>query len=289
MAEPTCAAMQRSLLILLLFLSGLSAMAQGRFDRKRKDIIPLDGQAKRIGWFVAPGLTYTLPRFKDEEEEVFRSADTVYTATYDPNGRLGFYVEGGLTWYARDPVVVDYFDVGLAYKNLRGSESYTGLYQRGDSASTMTGEGTFGEQLLTFNANANKFIPTFNYQFVQLSLGANVDYRLGSDYEHTGNSLLNGHTFPPDLMAQLHFKVGYGFKLTGDLILIPALETPIFSMVPTDEGLGQLQWFSSQYRPIIFSVRFLFLRARDGFDCPPPIKHNEFEKSRTVNPKPPNK
>jgi len=276
--------MRRSLLIFLLLLSGLSAMAQGRYDRKRKDIIPLEGQAKRIGWFVAPGLTYTLPRFKDEEEEVLRSADTVYTTTYDPDGRLGFYLEGGLTWYTRDPVVVDYFDVGLAYKNLRGSESYAGTLVRGDSASTMTGEGSFAERLLTFNANANKFIPTFDYQFVQLSLGANVDYRLGSDYAHTGDSLLNGHTFPPDLMAQLHFKLGYGFKLTGNLILIPALETPIFSFVPEDEGLGQVQWFSSRYRPIIFSVRFLFLRARDGFDCPPPIKHNSFEKSRTVKP-----
>ena len=284
MAEPTCRAMQRSLLIVLLFVSGLSAMGQSLYDRKRKDIIPLEGQAKRIGWFVAPGLTYTLPRFKNEEEEVFRSADTVYTTTYDPYGRLGIYLEGGLTWYTRDPVVLDYFDVGLAYKNLRGSESYTGLYQRGGSAAELTGEGTFAERMLTFNANANKFIPTFDYQFVQLSLGANVDYRLGSDYEHTGDSLLNGHTFPPDLWAQVHFKLGYGFKLTGNLILIPAIETPVFSMVPQDEGLGQVQWFSSRYRPLIFSVRFLFLRAREGFDCPPPIKHNGFEKSRTVKP-----
>jgi len=276
--------MQRSLLIVLLFVSGLSAMGQSLYDRKRKDIIPLEGQAKRIGWFLAPGLTYTLPRFKNEEEEVFRSVDTVYTTTYDPDGRLGIYLEGGLTWYTRDPVVLDYFDVGLAYKNLRGSESYAGNLMRGDSVSTMTGEGTFAERMLTFNANANKFIPTFDYQFVQLSLGANVDYRLGSDYEHTGDSLLNGHTFPPDLWAQVHFKLGYGFKLTGNLILIPAIETPVFSMVPQDEGLGQVQWFSSHYRPLIFSVRFLFLRAREGFDCPPPIKHNGFEKSRTVKP-----
>ncbi|MBK9288153.1 MAG: hypothetical protein IPN38_10835 [Flavobacteriales bacterium] len=280
--------MKRSLLIFLLVLSGLSAMAQGRYDRKRKDIIPLDGQAKRIGWFIGPGITWTHSRIKNSEEEVFRNADTSYLATYDPAGRIGLYLEGGLTWYTRDPVIVDYFDVGLAYKNLRGSESYVGTLTRGDSVAEVTREGTFAERLLTFNANANKFIPTFDYQFVQLSLGANVDYRLGSDYEHTGDPLLNGHAFPPDLMAQLHFKLGYGFKLTGNLILIPAIETPIFSIVPEDEGFGELQWFSSQYRPIIFSVRFLFLRARDGFDCPPPIKHNEFEKSRTVDPKPPN-
>ncbi|HMC97115.1 MAG TPA: hypothetical protein VKG92_05665, partial [Flavobacteriales bacterium] len=65
---------------------------------------------------------------------------------------------------------------------------------------------------------------------------------------------------------------------TGRMFMIPALETPVFSIVPEDQGLGQLQWFSSAYRPIILSVRFMFLRARNGFDCPPPIKHNQYEK-----------
>jgi hypothetical protein len=219
---------------------------------------------------------------------VFRRGDTVYTATYDPAGRIGLYLEGGVTWYTRDPVIVDYLDLGLAYKNLRGGEAYTGTLLRGDTASTQEAEGSFAERMLTLSFNANKFIPTLPYQFVQLSLGANADYRLGSDYEHTGDPLLNGHTFPPDLWAQMHFKVGYGFKLTGNLILIPALETPVFSFVPEDEGLGQMQWFSSRYRPIILSVRFMFLRARDGFDCPPPIKHNDWERNKTLNPKPPN-
>ena len=265
--------MIRSLLFLLALLVAAPFHAQSLMGRKKKDIIPLDGQAKRIGWFVAPGLTYTLPRSNNAEEEVFRSGDTSYTATYDPDGRLGLYLEAGLTWYTRDPVVVDYFDAGFAYKNLRGSESFSSLLQRGDSAAELLGEGDFAERLLTFNVNANKFIQTRNYQFVQLSLGANVDYRIGSAYEHSGDPLLNEHAFPPDLIGQAHFKVGYGFKLTGHLILIPTLETPVFSVVPTDQGFGQLQWFSSTYRPIILSVRFLFLRARNGYECPPPIKH----------------
>lgn len=262
-----------SFLLLLLMLSVTSVQAQSLYGRKKKDIIPLEGQAKRIGWFVGPGITWTHTHTKNSEEEVLRNADTSYRATYDPAGRVGFYLEGGLTWYTRDPVIVDYFDVGLAYKNLRGSESFEGTLLRGDSLAPLAGEGTFAERQLTFNVNANKFIQTGNYQFVQLSLGANVDYRLGNDYEHTGDAGLNAHEFPPDLVAQAHFKVGYGFKLTGTLILIPALETPVFSFAPEDQGLGQLQWFSSQYRPLILSVRFLFLRARNGFDCPPPIKN----------------
>ncbi|MBX2973330.1 MAG: hypothetical protein KF797_09520 [Flavobacteriales bacterium] len=251
-----------------------NASAQGLMDRKRPDLIPLDGQVRRIGFYLAPGLTYALPRSKDSEEEVFRNGDTSYVATYDPNGRIGVYLEAGLSWYTRDPVIVDYLDLGIAYKNLRGHELLAGRYAIADSAMDLSGEGAFAERLLTLHFNANKFIPTWRYQFVQLSLGANVDYRLGSDYAHTGDPLLNRHVFPPDLWGQLHFKVGYGFKLTGKLFVIPAIETPVFSVVPQDEGrFGKLQWFSSDYRPLILSVRFLWLRPRKGFDCPPPIKH----------------
>ena len=68
------------------------------------------------------------------------------------------------------------------------------------------------------------------------------------------------------------------------MILIPAIETPVFSVLPGDEGrFGALQWFSSDYRPLILSVRFLFLRARKGWECPP-VKNNEFERHKVVNP-----
>ncbi len=241
-------------------------------SRKRPDIIPLDGKARRGGFYVAPGLTYTLPRFKNEEEEVFRGGDTSYTATYDPNGRLGFYLEAGWFYATRDPIIVDYWDIGLAYKNFRGGEKYESTFMRADSAAVFAGEGSFAERLITLHANANKFIQVRDYQFIQLSLGVNADYRLGSDYEHTADPLLNNHSFPPDLMAQAHFKLGYGFKVSGNLLIIPAVETPIFSVVPEDQGFGKLQWFSSTYRPLILSVRFLFLRSQKGFDCPPPVR-----------------
>ncbi len=277
--------MTRLLLLVSVVLLAWPGFGQGLMQRKRPDIIPLDGQARRIGFYLAPGITYTLSRFNNEEQEVFRRGDTSYVATYDPDGRLGIYAEAGLTWYTRDPVIVDYLDLGVAYKNLRGAESHIGHYGWADSIATLAGEGAFAERMLTVHFNANKFIPTRNYQFVQLSLGANADFRLGNDYAHTGDSLLNDHRFPAAPWGQLHFKAGYGFKVTGHLLIIPAIETPIFSVMPADEGrFGALRWFSSDHRPLILSVRFLWLRARKGFDCPPPIRHNAYEKSKKYKP-----
>lgn len=279
--------MKRPLLFVLLLLFFVPAWGQGLMQRKRRDIIPLEGQARRIGFYFAPGVTYTLPRSNNDEQEMFRNGDTSFVATYDAEGRLGLYLEAGLSWYTRDPVIVDYLDVGLAYKNLRGGESSVGRYALGDSLAPLLAEGDFAERMLTLHINANKFIPTWRYQFVQLTLGANADYRLGSAYAHTGDPRFNAHAFPPDLWTQAHVKLGYGFKVSGTLLIIPAIETPIFSVAPADDGrFGALRWFSSEYRPLILSVRFLFLRARSGFDCPPPIKPNALEGGKRKQYKP---
>lgn len=267
--------------LFFLFLLPLQALAQrGLMERKRPEIIPTDGKMRRGGFYFAPGITYTLPRFKDEEETVFDNGDSSYTATYDPNGRIGLYLEAGWFHASYDPYIIDYWDFGLAYKQLKGSESFTGVFTRSDTSVALLGDGGFSERYLTAHVNANKFIQTGDYQFLQLSLGANADYSIGSSREHTGDPLLNDHDFPPDLIAQLHFKLGYGFKVSKRLLVIPALETPVFSVLPEDRGFGQLQWFSSLYRPVIFSVRFLFLRYPKGFDCPPAIKHNALERER---------
>lgn len=282
---PPFAVLHHRFALALLLLLPVCGMAQrGLMDRKRPEIIPTDGKMRRGGLYVAPGITYTLTRFKDEEETVFDSGDSSYTATYDPGGRIGLYLEAGWFHASRDPWIVDYWDFGLAYKQLKGTENSTGLLVRGDSSAALAGAGSFNAQYLTAHVNANKFIQTGDYQFVQLSLGANADYSIGSAHDHTGDPVIDQHVFPPDLIAQVHVKAGYGFKVSRRLLLIPAIETPVFSVVPEDQGLGQLQWFSSLYRPLIFSVRFLFLRYPRGFDCPPPIRHNEFEKHKEYKP-----
>ena len=277
--------MPRALTILFGLLFAGSLCAQGLYDRKKPEIFPTDGKMRRGGFYFAPGITYALPRFKNEEEEVFSNADTTYTALFDPKGKIGLYLEAGWFLSTRDPIILDYWDFGLAYKQLKGTEEFTSTLARGDSIGLLAGEGAFNDQHLTAHINANKLIQTRDYQFVQLSLGANLDWRFGTKRSYTADlTELNRWAFPPELIGQVHVKVGYGFKLTQQLMIIPAIETPVFSIAPEDDGnFGKLQWFSSKYRPLILSVRFLFLRYPKGFDCVP-VKHNRFEKSKVVNP-----
>lgn len=278
--------MKRSLWLLLLIGLAADLLAQGFSERKRPEIFPTDGKMRRGGFYVAPGVTWTLTPFKEQEErEVFRSGDTVHTALFDPRGRLGLYLEAGWFHATNDPVILDYWDFGLAYKQFRGRESFTGRYAVADSVGATLGEGAFNDQHLTAHVNANKLIQTKDYQFVQLSLGANLDWRFATDHTYSADlTRANAWNFPLEFTGQLHFKVGYGFKLTQQLMIIPAVESPIFSVQPTDDGRwGRLDWFSSTYRPLIFSVRFLFLRYPKGWACPP-VKNNAFEKHKVVNP-----
>lgn len=276
--------MRAVVLFLGLLFTG-SLVAQGIYGRKRPEIFPTDGKMRRGGFYFAPGITYALPRFKDKEEEVFRNADTTYSALFKPKGKIGLYLEAGWFVATRDPIILDYWDFGLAYKQLKGAEAFTGTLLRGDSTGLLAGEGGFNDQHLTAHVNANKLFQVRDYQFIQLSLGANVDWRFGTAHDYTGDfTVLNRWAFPPEFIGQLHFKLGYGIKWSNRMMIIPAIETPIVSIQPGDDGhFGKLQWFSSTYRPLILSVRFLFLRAPKGFACVP-VKNNAFEKSKVVNP-----
>jgi hypothetical protein len=276
--------MTRAFLISLCLLFAGSLCAQGIYGRKKPDIFPTDGSMRRGGFYFAPGVTYAMPRFKNEEETVFSHADTSYSALFDPNGKIGLYLEAGWFVSTRDPILLDYWDFGVAYKQLKGTEDFTSTLVRGDSIGHLAGTGAFNDRHLTAHVNANKLFQTKDYQFVQFSLGANLDWRFGTDRSYSADlTALNQWAFPPDLIGQVHVKLGYGFRINKQLMVIPAIETPVFSLAPDDGGnFGKLQWFSSTYRPLILSVRFLFLRYPKGFACVP-VRSNS-GKSKTVDP-----
>lgn len=263
----------RLVLFALLFgLLGQEATAQKIFQRKRPEIIPLDGSVKLNGFFVGPGVTYTLTRFSPQDKEMFQVADTTYNATFEPEGRFGLYLEAG--WYKvfRYSKIVDYMDIGLAFKQLRGAEQFNGLltYADGDSLLPLAGGGDFHDDFLSLNVNFNNTLQLGDRTFLQNSLGLNGDYRISSSWGYAGDFGLNNNNIPGDLRIQAHYRIGFGWKMTRSIIMIPTLETPVLDIVEWADGRSDFTFFNSRYRPIIFSVRFLFLRTgRKGFDCPP--------------------
>jgi hypothetical protein len=231
---------------LILLFSGFSIFTavhtQDIFGRSKKDLI--EYRTYRMGgWMFAPGLTYTPARVpKNETREI------------DPNGILAVYAEvGRFQIFYEGGNFFNYFDYSLAYKRLSGAEKYNDL------------KSVFKQNFVLANFNLNNIIQLSDYTFLQNSLGVNLDYKFSEKYD---NSNLSGNENTNNLLFSLHYKFGYGIKAKNNLFIIPSIEVPILNALEWENGKSTYGIFSSRYRPLIFSVRFAFLRERGKVDCP---------------------
>lgn len=265
--------MRRLLILACIQLMILSPVfGQHTYKRKNFPLVDLsNGPYKLSGWHIAPGASYTLTRFANREQTLYNYNDTSYKVTFDPAGRLGLYLEAGRFHIFRYGVLFNYMDYSLAFKQIRGKESFTGALLQESSSSTLLtteGNGSFSHSFVTGNFNLNNIWQINDLEFIQQSIGLNLDYRIINGGGQSGNTLLQSPAMPGRFLAQLHYKIGYGIKWTDRFFVIPTLETPILSFATWDNGRSTYNVFSSRYRPIYLTIRFAWLRKRSN-DCPP--------------------
>lgn len=226
------------------------------------------GQFYPRGFFFAPGITYMLPSPFNRDVNQKLNADTSLYGKYEARGKVGLYLEIGHAHFLPYWVPIDYIDYGLSFKLLRGKEAFSGDYRVPETEtviSTLSSNSKFSEGFAAASVNFGKFIQVGDYSFILASLGLNADYRITSNRE-TDYSFIPS-AFPDDFIVQAHAKLGYGYKLQGNLFVIPSIETPILNILPFENGKSTLPYFASRYRPIIFSIRFQWLTRRKPEDC----------------------
>ncbi len=229
--------------ISLFFVLSLAfgVMGQDLFTRKKKALVQYRTY-RRGGWMFAPGITYMWGRkTKDEKRDITQK------------GRIAVYAEVGRFQIFKDEGnVFNYFDYSLAYKRLSGTEEFAGS------------KAVFKQNYILGNFNVNNIWQRGDYTFIQNSLGVNLDYKFMEKYESNGSGSDNtGRT-----LFSLHYKIGYGIKARGNLFIIPSIEVPILNVMEWEKGKSTYGIFSSRYKPIIFSIRFAFLRKRNMMSCP---------------------
>jgi hypothetical protein len=262
-------------ILLLAFAMNADAQYIRKKDRKmtnRKQMMMIDYKKYRpSGWLVSPGFTYNFTNFNRFEEGA-TTADSSFKTSVRPLGRLGLYLEvGRFHLMPEGSSLIHYIDYSLAYKALKGKELYGVTSTSGGETIEFDEKGRYKNGMVTLNFNANNVYQLSRYNFIQNSLGFNVDYRFINkqrDFLPTPR-VLNG-TYPPALTAQLHYKLGFGFKMTDRWFLIPSIETPILNLLPFENGKAQWNIFDVNYHPIIVSVRMAWLRPQAGLACPKP-------------------
>jgi len=215
------------------------------------------------GWMFAPGITYMLPASfsRDETRTVFseNSIDTLYNGTFSSAGKIGAYLEVGRHHFLRRFYFLHHIDYGAHFKMLRGKEDFSGIMNAETSMLAVANKGKFSESFAGLFFNASNIWQVGDDKWIQNSLGINGDYRVISRRSYEGVSAGMSQEFPPNFLFQLHYKIGFGWKPQKNIFVMPMLETPILSIMPLDDGKSTLQYFSSRYRPIIFTLRIMFL------------------------------
>lgn len=221
------------------------------------------------GWHLAPGMTYMFPASINRSETRLTTTDSLYSGDFTAAGKLGLYVEFGRHKFTDVLLVMDYFDYGLGFKGLRGTEEFMGRVLVDSLGTTVDAEnkGFFSEGFVTGFFNASKITQVGDNSFIQNSLGLNADYRVYKKHEFEGNADHFLQSFPGNFQFQLHYKLGFGYHLDKNLYVIPSIETPILTFYEFDDGKSTFQYFSSRYRPVIFTLRFLWFDKRPNRDC----------------------
>lgn len=259
----------RIFIILLVFFVSQTSFAQS--GRQLRPLYQLGSKYSNKAWHFAPGMTYMIPANHEETEmRVINSEngpDTLFNGSFKAKGKIGLYLEGGWAHFFDNPILAHYIDYGFHYKMLRGAETFDGMTKVDVNPVLTSNSGKFSEHYLGGFFHINRIIQLTDWTFVQASLGANLEYAVINKIAFDG--IVGGldQTFAERFQGQFNARIGFGYKAESGVFIIPSIETPILNVQPFYDGKSTLPFFSSRYRPIIFSIRFLFLKKQKAADC----------------------
>lgn len=236
-------------------------------DRKRKSGSPFSqkknwGDAiwgfhashyRPIGWHINPGVTYMFGNSANDP------SDGTYELT--PSGLPGYYLEAGMEHLFKNyGKVVHYFDWGLGVKHFGGQEKLK------LGAATSRGQFNFGNVFARAAIHNVWQLTLIN--FIDQSLGFNVDYRIYGGNDDPDYSTPGGSNNQGKLVAQLHYTLGWGIKVRDGFFIVPTLQTPILTAVQWNGFNPGHTWFQSRYQPTIFTIKFAWLFSKKGCNTP---------------------
>ena len=233
-------------------------------QRQMKPLYKLDDQSmKKSGWHFSPGITDMIPSKKNIElqTEVEGVSKELLSA-----GRVGLYAEVGRHHLFDKFYFLNHLDYGLAYKKLMGRQETETTCETCDLEEPV--KSIFKDNFACVYVNFSNIWQISSYSFIQNGIGFNGDYRFLLNSEITPNNQPEiTPNSPEPIQVQLHYKISFGLKAEKGTFIVPSIEVPLINIVPWESGRGTLRYFESGYRPIIFSLKFMFLSKRNPEDC----------------------
>ena len=261
-------------LLLICFSSVAQRDLTHRKKNKRTDVFggALDVRSlKNYGLQINGGPTYQFTRL--HSTPVYDDNDgRPFDYTITPKGRLGLFFDIGTAHFPISTPkftfikkrFISYYDWGFGAKLLRGKESVDITYVDGN---TSHGEGALFNGYVSLRGTAHKNIYFKEKYFLDNGIGVNLDYRfMNNPLSYTkGVQSPAIHSFHEPFIAQIHFEIGLGIKKRRGTYIIPGIQIPILGIA----GNAAPHWFSSNYWPILFKVKYinLFEKKKSKTSC----------------------
>jgi hypothetical protein len=274
--------MKRILILLLVALISFGADAQIKKRKgspfRKSGYEPLykwQGKYKRNGIHFSVGPTYLITKAGSEITERPFDAVSMTRISKTDKGHLGGFIEVGMLHIPKKKnKVVHYWDWALGVKHFGGQEDATeSLVTNGVETIVTERNGKFFSGYAFGRMNIHNVIQVGNMDWIDNSLGFNVDYKVYGQSEQTGAVSLDQYN-QKDLKIALNYAFGWGFKMRNGFFIMPQIRVPILGAYEWDGAKPTIRWFSSRYMPIMLTVKFGWLFKKDPNDCPPVYQHD---------------
>lgn len=250
-----------NLTLILLFISSIASA------QLIKDIFPFNREYFKSGFYISPLATVSIG---NKEEGSFSIGDSTYNFENVGRGKWSYGIELG--WYRNfsNLYVIDYIEAGLGYRRFKTAAEHSGdLTFNNANIRNFASDNEGDLQVLTGAIRFMGVTAQKNNRFFTYGLGINYYYNFSENYERENVYPNSFETFQPSSTIQAHIKLGYGFKVSETLILIPFVESPFITGYPTEDLNPALTFFSAKYQPIVIGLNFMFMR-KDPVNCNAP-------------------
>jgi len=251
-------------------LFGHDLLAQvGGHDLKRPDVFQRSMEHAQKGWYITPGGTYMLGI--DYADRTSLGGDTIRAQREIPTGKFGAFLQIG-RFHALDSRWINYVDYGIDFRWLQGNhrrEVETRLGADDPNWTLREGNGNFSDLWLGLTGNASFARHITNTIFISHSFGANVDYAIVRTLDYGGAYEGTVDYSPPVVSAQLHYKLGIGFKLNRGWYIMPTIETPMLGIYAWNDAIPALKYLDTYYQPILFGIQIMRRDKNKPEGCPP--------------------
>lgn len=240
------------------------------------------GPNSRHGFQLQFGPTYMFTKIGETKIETIDNTRPI-NYTLNPTGNLGIFAEIGMVHITKRPrKFPQYYDWGLGFKQFGGKQTSTVEYTA-NNGSFEEGNGTFSNGYAYGRLGIHSVFQLNPVNFIDNGIGVNVDYNvLGGNQEYNGITIDNDDISPffqNELVAQINYDFGFGFKPREGLFVIPGFRIPVFEVYEFRGGSPTMEWFSSKYMPAMFKLKLVWLFKKDPNRCPA-VETNDADKKK---------